>query len=146
MLKYVFILIIGISFISCKGQKSGSEAVGSSASKDVVSQGSNNDLSNKINIDISEAKSLLKDRKDIVLIDVRTPGEIAQGKIDDALEMDISSPDFQSNINKLDKNKEYIVYCAVGGRSATAVSAMQQMGFSKVHNLVSGYTGWSQHK
>jgi rhodanese-related sulfurtransferase len=39
-----------------------------------------------------------------------------------------------------------IVYCAVGGRSATAVSAMQQMGFSKVHNLTSGYTGWSQHK
>lgn len=146
MLKYIIILIIGISFVSCKGQKSGSEAVGSSVSTKAASPGPNNDLTNKINIDVAEAKTMLKDRKDIVLIDVRTPGEIAQGKINDALEMDISSPDFQSNLNKLDKNKEYIVYCAVGGRSATAVSAMQQMGFSKVHNLTSGYTGWSQQK
>ena len=144
MLRYIIILIIGISFISCKGQKSGSDTAGTSVSTKTAHPSSNNDLATKINIDVLEAQILLKNSKDIVLIDVRTPGEIAQGKINDALEMDISSPDFQSNLNKLDKNKEYIVYCAVGGRSATAVSAMQQMGFTKVHNLASGYVGWSR--
>lgn len=145
MLKYIIILIIGISFVSCKGQKSGSEAVGSSVSTKAASPGPNNDLTNKINIDVAEAKTLINDRK-IVLLDVRTPEEIALGKINDAIEIDYSSDDFQDKLTKLDKNLEYIVYCAAGGRSAKAVSAMQQMGFSKVHNLTSGYTGWSQQK
>ncbi len=98
------------------------------------------------NIDVATAKSLLAQSKDIVLLDVRTKGEIALGKIGNALEMDISSPDFKENLATLDKNKEYIVYCAVGGRSARAVGIMNEMGFKNIHNLQPGYNGWIQNQ
>lgn len=128
--------------MSCKGQKSGASTTTNVSNQ--ATEKSTETLTTKINIDIVEAKKMMEANKDIVLIDVRTPEEIARGKINNALEMNISSPEFTDKINKLDKSKEYIVYCAVGGRSATAVSMMQQVGFTKVHNLAPGYVGWSR--
>jgi len=95
-------------------------------------------------IDIAKAKKIMSNSKNYVLIDVRTPGEIANGKIGNALEMDIKSPDFKTNLSKLDKDKQYIVYCHVGGRSTTAAKMMKEMGFKQVYNLMPGYKGWSQ--
>lgn len=142
MFKYFIVLILGFTLMSCKGQKSGASTTTNVSNQ--ATEKSTETLTTKINIDIVEAKKMMEANKDIVLIDVRTPEEIARGKINNALEMNISSPEFTDKINKLDKSKEYIVYCAVGGRSATAVSMMQQMGFTKVHNLAPGYVGWSR--
>ncbi|MFZ1523564.1 MAG: rhodanese-like domain-containing protein [Saprospiraceae bacterium] len=142
MFKYFIVLILGFNLMSCKGQKSGASTTTNVSNQ--ATEKSTETLTTKINIDIVEAKKMMEANKDIVLIDVRTPEEIARGKINNALEMNISSPEFTDKINKLDKSKEYIVYCAVGGRSATAVSMMQQMGFTKVHNLAPGYVGWSR--
>jgi len=80
------------------------------------------------------------------LLDVRTPEEIAQGKIENAMEIDFSSPDFKDKVSMLDKNKEYIVYCAAGGRSSRAVNIMKEVGFTKAHNLTAGYNGWAKEK
>ncbi|MBK9568132.1 MAG: rhodanese-like domain-containing protein [Saprospiraceae bacterium] len=142
MFKYFIVLILGFTLMSCKGQKSGASTTTNVSNQ--ATEKSTETLTTKINIDIVEAKKMMEANKDIVLIDVRTPEEIARGKINNALEMNISSPEFTDKINKLDKSKEYIVYCAVGGRSATAVSMMQQVGFTKVHNLAPGYVGWSR--
>ncbi|HLO55400.1 MAG TPA: rhodanese-like domain-containing protein [Saprospiraceae bacterium] len=95
-------------------------------------------------IDIAKAKKIMSSSKNYVLIDVRTPGEIANGKIGNALEMDIKSPDFKSKLSKLDKDKQYIVYCHVGGRSTNAMKIMKDMGFKQVYNLMPGYKGWSK--
>ena len=142
MFKYFIVLILGFTLMSCKGQKSGASTTTNVSNQ--ATEKSTETLTTKINIDIVETKKMMEANKDIVLIDVRTPEEIARGKINNALEMNISSPEFTDKINKLDKSKEYIVYCAVGGRSATAVSMMQQVGFTKVHNLAPGYVGWSR--
>ncbi len=93
-------------------------------------------------IDIAKAKIIMSQSKDYVLIDVRTPGEIANGKIGKALEMDIKSPDFKTQLSKLDKDKQYIVYCHVGGRSSNAMEMMKGMGFKRVYNMMPGYKGW----
>lgn len=95
-------------------------------------------------IDIAKAKKIMSLSKDVVLIDVRTPGEIANGKIGNALEMDIKSSDFNTKLSKLDKDKPYIVYCHVGGRSSSAMKMMKDMGFKQVYNLMPGYKGWSK--
>jgi phage shock protein E len=95
-------------------------------------------------IDIAKAKKIMSSSKNYVLLDVRTPGEIANGKIGNALEMDIKSPDFKTKLSKLDKDKQYIVYCHVGGRSTTAMKMMKDMGFKQVYNLMPGYKGWSK--
>ncbi len=75
---------------------------------------------------------------DVILIDVRTPEEIAEGKIKNALEIDYVANDFQSKILELDKTKNYVVYCRSGGRSGKAVEFMLSEGFESVKNVTGG--------
>ncbi len=79
-----------------------------------------------------------------IVIDVRTPKEIADGKVPDALEIDYESDDFESKINSLDKDKSYMVYCEAGGRSSKATEMMLQKGFKNVYNLEGGYKAWEK--
>lgn len=80
----------------------------------------------------------------LVLIDVRTPEEVAQGKIKGALEIDIKSQDFKERIAALDKTKQYMVYCYAGGLSANAMKIMKEMGFKQIYSLQEGYRAWYQ--
>ncbi len=98
------------------------------------------------NIDVAHAKKIMAASNNFVLLDVRTPEEIANGKIDNAIEMDIKAPDFKEKLATLDKEKQYIVYCHAGGRSATAMQMMKDMGFKQVYNLISGYRAWPKNK
>jgi rhodanese-related sulfurtransferase len=81
-----------------------------------------------------------------VILDVRTPGEIAQGKINGAVALDFYAADFQQRIDKLDKSKTYLVVCRSGSRSGQACRMMQQKGFSKLYNLQGGMMAWGQQK
>ena len=83
------------------------------------------------------------DTRGVVVLDVRTPEETAAGMIAGAEELDFRAPDFQEKLGKLDRNKTYLVYCRSGGRSSSACSMMDEMGFKNVYNLVGGYQGWS---
>lgn len=94
-------------------------------------------------LDVAAFKNKMNDA-DVVLIDVRTPMEIAAGKIPNALEIDIQSADFKQQIEALDKDKTYLVYCKSGGRSARACGAMQEMGFAELYNLEGGFTAFSK--
>ena len=76
-------------------------------------------------------------KSDSVLLDVRTAGEFASGTIAGAKNIDMMSPLFFETINRLDKNKEYFVFCRSGNRSAQACSMMARQGF-KVRNLDGG--------
>ncbi|MDH4091366.1 MAG: rhodanese-like domain-containing protein [Cyclobacteriaceae bacterium] len=77
-----------------------------------------------------------------VLLDVRTPEEVAEGIIPGAIIMDFRAPDFEDKISKLDKSKDYFVYCKAGIRSTKAVTLMESTGFTKVYNLDGGYDAW----
>lgn len=79
----------------------------------------------------------------VVVLDVRTPAEIAEGKIENALEIDIMDQSFDSQIQNLDKHKSYLVYCKKGGRSARACEKMADYGFTALYNLKGGYTAWA---
>ncbi|MEI6184861.1 MAG: thioredoxin domain-containing protein [Bacteroidota bacterium] len=78
-----------------------------------------------------------------VLIDVRSPGEFAQGYINHAVNINFNSSDFETSIDKLDKNKSYFVYCYSGGRSSKAASYMRRNGFTKVYELMNGILAWN---
>ncbi|MCB9338754.1 MAG: rhodanese-like domain-containing protein [Lewinellaceae bacterium] len=80
----------------------------------------------------------------IVLLDVRTPEETAQGKIEGAVELDYNAPNFEQEVAKLDKDKTYLVYCRSGGRSSSACEVMHGQGFTKLYNLKGGYMAWSK--
>lgn len=89
-----------------------------------------------------EFKKVLNDATDMELIDVRTPNEYANGKIDDAVNIDFMNESFDEKINQLDKNKLTLIYCQSGGRSARALTKMKALGFVNVLELDGGYSHW----
>jgi len=80
----------------------------------------------------------------VVVLDVRTPEEIAGGKVEGATELDFRSPGFAAQLDKLDKSKTYLVYCRSGNRSGKACQLMTEKGFTKLYNLAGGYTAWTK--
>ena len=76
-----------------------------------------------------------------MLIDVRTPAEFASGSIKNAKNIDVLSPDFKKQLNSLDKEKEYFLFCRSGNRSGQGCSTMAEQGF-KVYNLKGGIDAW----
>ncbi len=93
-------------------------------------------------VSTADAKKMISENKDLVIIDVRTPGEVSQGIIAGAKVIDINAPDFEQQIAKLDKSKPTLVYCKAGGRSKRACSAMSKIGFKELYNLADGYDSW----
>lgn len=64
----------------------------------------------------------------VVLLDVRTPGEYRQLRLKGSQNVDFYNG-FDRQVEKLDKSKTYIVFCASGGRSQAAVGLMRAKGF-----------------
>jgi len=94
-----------------------------------------------------EAFNLIEDNEgnpDFVILDVRTPGEFAQGHIENAINIDYNSEIFREELNNLDKDKAYLVYCASGSRSKGAVAIMQELGFMTAYNMQGGISQWQQ--
>jgi rhodanese-related sulfurtransferase len=77
-------------------------------------------------------------RKDFVIIDVRTPEEYADGHIENAINLDYYFKAFEDELNKLDKNKTYLIYCRSARRSGMALDTMKAVGFTKVYNMLGG--------
>ena len=93
-------------------------------------------------IDAKTFQNLIDTLPDEVVVDVRTGPELVGGVIPQAIHMDYNGPDFEQQIDKLDKNKPVLLYCATGGRSAGAGALLLEKGFKKVYNLDGGLNGW----
>ena len=79
--------------------------------------------------------------KDLVLIDVRNPGEVALGSIPGA--RSVSLPSLLHALPELDPSAPTVVFCAGGYRSAIASSLLRSHGFTDVSDLIGGYTAWA---
>lgn len=87
-------------------------------------------------------KQLEKDNNSVVL-DVRTQDEVEEGIIPNAIHIDIyQGQGFIDELEKLDKTKNYYVYCKSGGRSGQACAIMNQLGFNSAYNLKGGFMEW----
>lgn len=79
----------------------------------------------------------------VVTLDVRTPGEFAEGYIEGARLIDFQSGNFENEIATLDKSATYAIYCRSGNRSGQAVKVMQDAGFTNVFNMNGGVIDWA---
>lgn len=80
----------------------------------------------------------------VLLLDVRTPHEYAEGHIDGALNIDVHSDDFQKMAEKdLSKDSTILVYCRSGRRSMDAAKILTKLGY-KVINLRGGIIEWKE--
>ena len=87
-------------------------------------------------IDIRDAKELEKTGS------VQNSIHISRGMLE--VFLDLNSVYFQKE--KLDKNKEMVLFCAGGVRSALAVKALKNMGYEKVSHIDGGFGAISQSK
>jgi rhodanese-related sulfurtransferase len=83
---------------------------------------------------------------EVQVVDVRTPEEYAGGHIENAVNIDVNSDSFASEVSKLDKEKPVLVYCRSGKRSLTAAEKLREMGFTRIVNLEGGMLGWEEAK
>lgn len=77
-----------------------------------------------------------------IILDVRTPPELADGYIEGATNIDFKAANFKDKISTLDKEATYFVYCASGGRSRNAADLMKELQFKKVYDIAGGFNGW----
>jgi rhodanese-related sulfurtransferase len=83
----------------------------------------------------------IAERKDLVLIDVGTSGDFAEGHIAGSILLPINGS-FIEKSKSLPKGKTYILVCPTGRRSLTAGKFMIENGFEKVYNLQGGTADW----
>lgn len=90
------------------------------------------------NLDAREFLTEANTTPDAVLLDVRTAGEFADGKLEGAVNIDFFDSKFAAKADKLDKEKSYFVYCRSGQRSVNACRIMHELGFKKLYNMAGG--------
>ena len=89
-----------------------------------------------------EFKKKWNNSDDALLLDIRTPEEIAKGYLKDAVFIDFYDSSFKQQVSAIDKNKKVFIYCAIGGRSWDAAKIMHEMGFQNVYDLKGGIIVW----
>jgi len=140
----VFILLLAFSF-QCSTKDGDTNKETSSGNKDNTTTNDSDIISKDISA--KESYDMInknKDNPDFILIDVRTPGEYNSGHIANSTLIDFLSPSFEDNINKLEKNKTYLIYCRSGNRSASALKTMKELGFDNVYNMLGGIILWEK--
>jgi len=124
-----FLLIMGMA--SCGNSQGDNEKSATKATASIAK-----------NISTAQFQEMIKSKENAIILDVRTPQEVASGAIEGNVALDYYGKSFSSELDKLDKNAPIFIYCAVGGRSGDAMRKMQKMGFKEVYNLSGGIRAW----
>ena len=80
--------------------------------------------------------------KQVIVIDIRTDKEFKEGNINTSFNLDFQKREFIDNLESLNKEKEYLIYCASGNRSLKASHIMKSLGLKTIYNYKKGYKDW----
>lgn len=123
----------GVALSSCAGpQTEGNVAV------EQVEQNSYS------NVSVQDLQQVAANPQGVIIMDVRTDGEVAEGMVPNAIQNDVNGNNFKENAAALDKNTTVYVYCRSGGRSQTASQILVEMGFTDVRNVEGGYMAYQK--
>ena len=93
-------------------------------------------------ITVTELKERLDNGDDIQIIDVREANEVAVGAIPNSIHIPLAQ--VINRMSEIDPARETVVHCKMGGRSARAIQALKQSGFTgNLLNLKGGIIAWS---
>ena len=87
-------------------------------------------------------KKRLADGSGVVVLDVRTPQEFAEGHIEGAKNIDFTGSEFEKGLQGLDRKVTYLVHCKSGGRSGRSKAVFEKLGFEKILHLSNGFGEW----
>ena len=93
-------------------------------------------------ITAGELKQKLDSGEDVQILDVREPNEVSIARIPNSIHIPLAQ--VINRMSEIDPNRETVVHCKMGGRSAQVIQALKQAGFTgKLANLKGGITAWS---
>ncbi len=90
------------------------------------------------NLEATSFIQKMQEEKNGILLDVRTSMEYNDFHLDDSINIDIKHRDFIDEVNELNRDKHYFIYCRIGVRSANACNYMSMLGFKHLYNLDGG--------
>jgi len=141
-MKIVFgLFLFALITLSCKDKKE-SASIYIPADGEVINSRPAINKAMYKDIEVSGAIQYIKNNPDLIILDVRTPGETDNGVIENAIKIDYKNSNFDAEITKLDRSKAYLVYCGSGGRSVNACKKMSAAGFTNLTNMKGGYSAW----
>lgn len=93
---------------------------------------------NENEIDYQNAKIILKNDKECILLDVRSPQEYKENHLDGSINIPVY--DISKKIEEIvpNKEKQIIVYCQSGNRSRKAIEILNKKGYTKLYNIAGG--------
>ena len=97
---------------------------------------------NPYEISVQKLHTRMQSNGELHILDVREVYETEISKLDDTILIPLG--ELETRYAELDSQKEWIVHCKSGGRSAQAVELLREHGFAKVKNLVGGINAWAQ--
>ena len=96
---------------------------------------------NETETDVTELKRRIDAKEDFYLLDVREPNEFQIGRIPGSTLIPLG--EVPQRVNEIPRDKEIVVHCKMGGRSAKAAAFLRTQGYTNVKNLKGGITDWS---
>ena len=117
-------------------------AAGPAAAAPAAQTASLKKIDDKASLVLADARKLMAARKDLLLIDIRSPQEFSQGFI--AGSQNIPFIDIMEGRHSLPKDRPLLLICSIGGRSFAAVQLLQEKGYTEVYNLDGGLQAWSR--
>lgn len=97
-------------------------------------------------VSAKQAQQKIQADPKIIIVDVRTAKEFAEGHLPKAINIDVKSKDFSEKLAKLDRTKTYLVHCLSGARSTKSLAIWKKLKFKKLLHLDSGFLGWQKEK
>jgi rhodanese-related sulfurtransferase len=94
-------------------------------------------------IDSESLQARLAEGEDLLLVDIRTAAEVAQGAIPNATHIPMHLLPVRAN--ELPQDREFVLYCRSGARSYHACQYLAQQGYDKALNLRGGIIAWARH-
>jgi sulfur-carrier protein adenylyltransferase/sulfurtransferase len=96
-------------------------------------------------IDSSRARERLDDSSDVTFVDVRERDEWDEGFIPGAVWVPRGSLESRIEQQMPDRDREIVVYCAGGSRSAFAAKTLEELGYANVVSLAGGFAEWKRN-
>jgi rhodanese-related sulfurtransferase len=130
----VIVLILLISTLMKTNQKV----------EEVEDMANNEDIfaNKEVKITVAQAREVIAENKDLLILDTRTQEEYNAGHIEGAILIPYNK--IEINLDQLDgfEDKPILVYCRTGSRSAVAVDTLIENGFNKIYHMNQGFSRW----
>ena len=92
------------------------------------------------NVDVGEARDLIAEKAELVILDVRTVSEYESGHLEGSINIPVEV--LSGRLSELNPDDELLVYCRTGNRSTTAVGILRENGYDRVYHMDGGITAW----